>query len=107
MLLRIQFTLPTKRADGSDLPIEEISSIRFYVSTDNGQNFAQAGSAAPGQQVFEFDAQDFGTYLFKAETFDTQTPKRDSDDSNIIAFTIETPPKAAPLPPVLVAIVKA
>lgn len=103
MIIKIPFTVPTKRIDGTDLPISQIDRIEFYVSTDSGQNYVSIGhAAADGSQTdFLYEATDVGTYLFKAQAVDTQNPPRVSLDSSVVSFTIAPPELAAPEAPVL------
>lgn len=104
MRITIPFTLPTSRADGTALAATEVAAVDFFLSTDNGLNYASVGHAAPDQTAFTVDLTDPGTYLFRAETVDTQIPPRSSVDSNVVSFTVPTPPLAAPSPPVLGAV---
>jgi hypothetical protein len=100
-LYNIPITDPTSRKDGKALAQTEIKEIDMLVSTDNGQNYVAAGHAAAGQANFQFDAVDPGTYLFKAQTVDTQTPALVSGDSNVVSLTVAPPVLAAPNAPTL------
>lgn len=101
MIIKIPLTIPTTRVDATALAATEIKQIEFLVSVDNGQNYVSAGHAAADQTEFQFEASDAGTYLFKAQTVDTQDPSRVSLDSNVVSFTIQAAAKAAPSPPIL------
>lgn len=101
MIIKIPFTIPTQRVDGTSLAPGEIDRIEFFVSTDNGQNYVSAGHASADQTEFPFEASDPGTYLFKDQVVDTQSPPRFSPDSPVVSFTIASPPLAAPKPAIL------
>jgi hypothetical protein len=103
MIIKIPFTVPTKRIDGTDLSLSEIDRIEFFVSTDSGVEYTSIGhAAADGSQTdFLYEATEFGSYLFKAQTVDTQNPARVSLDSSVVSFSIAPPTLAAPEAPVL------
>jgi len=100
-IIKIPVTAPTTRIDGNALAITDLARIEFFVSTDNGQNYVSAGHSAPDATSFNFEATDPGTYLFKAEAVDLQSPPLTSLDSAVVQFTIAPPVLAAPSPPTL------
>lgn len=102
MKISIPITDPTTREGGGALdPSKELAFVNILMSADNGQNYASVGHAAPGQPTFEQELTDPGTYLFKADAEDLQTPALDSKDSNVVSFTVPAPALAAPSPPTL------
>jgi hypothetical protein len=92
---------PTTRSDASATPLKpgDLAYILVQMSADNGQNYADVGHAAPGQQSFDQDLTDPGTYLFKLDAVDTQTPPMTSADSIVVSVTVPVPSLAAPNPP--------
>lgn len=87
---------PTARTDGTPLKQGDLAYIQVQMSADGGQNYAPVGHAAPGTQTFDQDLTDPGTYNFKLEAVDTQTPPAISADSVIVSVTVPQPVLAAP-----------
>jgi len=94
---------PTQRTDGSALKPGELAFIEVQMSTDNGNTYSDVGHAAPGQQMFDQPLTASGTYLFKLNAVDTQTPPATSADSAVVSLTV-TVALAAPNPPTNVAV---
>lgn len=99
----VTWTDPTTRADGSPLDPSKVAFINVLMSADNGQNYESVGHAAMGQQTFTQELDDAGTFLFKLETVDTQSPAKVSADSNVVSVVVPEPELAAPNPPTNVA----
>ena len=97
----IPFTVPTKRADEKDLPLDQIALIGFALSSDNGQTYTDVGHAAANASVFEVEGLSPGNYMVRATATDTQATPLTSAFSNIVGFQIAAPPLAAPNAPVL------
>jgi hypothetical protein len=95
-IARITWKDPIVRADGSALTPAEIAFVNVLMSADNGQNYASAGHAAAGQQSFDQEVTDPGTYMFKLEAVDTQNPPLVSADSIVVSVAIAAPALAAP-----------
>ena len=104
---KITWTDPTMRSDGTTaLTPAEIAQINVFMSSDNGNTYTNVGHAAAGQQSFTQPLTTSGTYLFKLQTVDTQTPPAISADSSVVSL-VATVPLAAPNPPSNVAVVAA
>jgi hypothetical protein len=88
---------PTQRTDGTPLKPTEIASILVLWSSDNGNTYVEAGHAAAGQQQFDQALPAPGTYLFKLECVDTQSPPATSADSNVASVIL--PVTLPPNPP--------
>lgn len=100
MKATITWSDPTERADGTPLAASEIAFIEVFQSSDNGNSYASIGHAAAGQQSFTTDDLPAGgTYLFKLETDDTQTPAAVSADSSVVSVSVAPPALAAPNAP--------
>lgn len=92
---------PVTRSDASATPLKpgDLAFILVEMSADNGQNYTDVGHAAPGQQSFDQDLTDPGTFLFKLAAVDTQTPPMTSPDSIVVSVTVPVPQLAAPNAP--------
>lgn len=99
--IRIPVTAPTKRKDGSDLPLSQLARFDFELSSDNGGTFTHVGSVAPDATEFALQGLDTGTYLVRATATDTQDPPLVSDFSSVVSFQVRPPVLAAPNPPSL------
>ena len=100
---RVTWKDPTQRTDGTALSAAEIAYVNVQWSSDNGNTYVDAGHAAAGQQQFDQVLPAPGTYLFKLQCVDTQTPPATSADSSIASVVVPVviPP---PNPPDTVAV---
>ena len=85
---RITWKDPTQRTDGTALAPGEIAFIEVQWSSDNGNTYVDAGHAAAGQQQFDQPLPGPGTYLFKLQCVDTQSPPATSADSSIASVVV-------------------
>ena len=87
---------PTTLVDGKTaIPPNDFGLIEVQLSIDNGKTYTNVGHAAPGQQTFSMELDDPGTYLFKLNAQDTQTPATESPDSAVVSVTVAAPPLQA------------
>jgi len=95
---RVTWKDPTQRTDGTAAAAADIAMIKVLMSSDNGNTYAEIGHAAAGQQQFDQDLAAPGTYLFKLEAVDTQTPPTTSADSAVasVVVTVVLPPLNPP-----------
>lgn len=96
---RLTWTDPTTLTDGSAIPANDFADVEVFMSADGGQNYVNIGHAAPGAQTFDVELTDTGTFNFKLESKDTQTPSRLGPDSVIASVTVAPQPLAAINPP--------
>lgn len=93
MLLTLKWTDPTTLADGTTaIPANDFADVEVNMSIDNGKMYTNVGHAAPGAQQFQMELTDPGTYLFKLEAKDTQTPAQLGPDSAVVQVTVPAPP---------------
>ena len=88
---------PTTRSDGT--PLNTLAYINVLMSADNGNTYTKVGHAAPAQQQFSQDLTDAGTYQFKFNATDAQTPPLTSADSVVVSVTVPPPELPPPSPP--------
>lgn len=91
----LTWTDPTVLTDGTPIPPNDFADVEVFVSADGGLNYTSAGHAAPGAQAFDFELSDTGTFNFKLESKDTQTPSRLGPDSQVVSVTVALQPLAA------------
>lgn len=63
--VRASWVLPTKRAKGGDLPVDEIAGVEIKIGTD-GVNFGPAESFPPDVLSTDYTELEFGTWFFSA-----------------------------------------
>lgn len=100
--IRIPLTWPTTRKDGSALALADIASGELQISGDAGANFIKLADLTPGQASIDQSLDTDGTYLFRGVCFDKQTPALSSDLSNVVSYTLVTPPVVLAPPDALV-----
>jgi len=86
---------PTTLTDGTAIPANDFADVEVFMSADGGQNYVNVGHAAPGAQAFDVELTDTGTFNFKLESKDTQTPSRLGPDSPVVSVTVAPQPLAA------------
>lgn len=96
---RLTWTDPTTLTDGAPIPANDFADVEVFMSADGGLNYVNVGHAAPGAQTFDIELTDTGTFNFKLESKDTQTPSRVGPDSTVASVTVQPQPLAAINPP--------
>jgi len=95
-LVTLKWKDPTTLVDGvTAIPPNDFADVEVLMSIDNGQTYTNVGHAAPGAEQFQMELTDPGTYLFKLESKDTQTPAQVGPDSSVVQVTVAPPPVAA------------
>lgn len=96
MLLTLTWKDPTTLVDGTTaIPPNDFADVEVNMSIDNGKTYANVGHAAPGAQQFQMELTDPGTYLFKLNSKDTQSPPQLGPDSVVAQVTVPASPVAA------------
>jgi hypothetical protein len=85
---------PTTLVDGSAIPPNDFADVEIFMSADGGLTYTNAGHVGPGTQRFEIEISDPGTFNFKLNCKDTQTPPLFGPDSAVVSVTIAAPPLA-------------
>ena len=96
MLCTIKWVDPVTLIDGKTaIPPNDFADVEVQQSIDNGKTYSNVGHAAPGAQQFQIELTDPGTYLFKLNSKDTQTPSTLGPDSAVVSVTVPAPPTPA------------
>lgn len=95
-LVTIKWVDPTTLVDGvTAIPPNDFADVEVQMSIDNGKTYTNVGHAAPGALQFQMELSDPGTYNFKLNSKDTQTPPQLGPDSTVVSVTVAPPPVAA------------
>lgn len=92
---RLTWTDPTQLVNSTPIPPNDFADIEVLMSADGGLNYVTAGHAAPGAQTFDVELSDVGTFNFKLNSKDTQTPSLIGPDSAVVSVTVAPQPLAA------------
>lgn len=96
---RLTWTDPTTLTDGTTIPANDFADVEVFMSANGGLDYVNVGHVAQGIQSFDVELTDTGTFNFKLESKDTQTPSRLGPDSIVASVTVAPQPLAAINPP--------
>ena len=88
-IARVTWKDPTTRVDGVPGKPTEIAYIRVLMSSDSGATWADVGHVGPTIEFYDQTLDAAGTYQFKLQVVDTQSPPTVSADSAVVQITQE------------------
>ena len=93
MNITLQWSLPTTRASGKPLALNDIKHVVIDVTADDGQSWAPIGAFPPNVLSTQITDLDFGTWRFRGVVVDTKD--RPSAPLEAILVNEDTSPPSA------------